>query len=275
MQDISISVVIPTYNRHPEVIKCVSIIRKQLDDNDEIIVVDSSNIPVVIKESVVIHYNGQLRGASIQRNIGIARAKNEIVLCFDDDQELSSNGIALLKKFLSNNDQWSLLQLREIKEKNTSIIKSYLQSLVPSTLYPKNDGYVALSGWHRRHAYPSETNQWMSTNALVLRKSEFSGFDESLVKYSYLEDLFFSYPICKNGICRTLNIPFNHYPAEGGRISQDEFGLIEVLNRRKFVHKHGLSKKAFSIMISLRFLKSLLTGQIARARGNLIGFLND
>lgn len=274
MQDISISIVIPTYNRHTEVKKCVSIIQKQLDVRDEIIVVDSSDKPVLIKEAVVIHYTGQSKGASVQRNIGIASARNEVVLCFDDDQELSSNGIELLKSFLCRDDEWNLLQLREIKESNTSTFKSYLQSLVPNALYPNCDGNVASSGWHRRHAYPSETNQWMSTNALVLRKSQFNGFDETLVGYSYLEDLFFSYPICKKGICLTLDIPFNHYPAEGGRISQKEFGLIEVLNRRKFVQTYSLSKTAFLLMISLRFINSLLSGQIARARGNIIAFLN-
>jgi GT2 family glycosyltransferase len=89
---IAVSVIIPTYNRYPLVIDTVKSLFPQLSGNDELIVVDQSDNDISEKIRKELSVIGNIVYKHVvkpslpnARNIGIAEAKKDIVIFFDDD----------------------------------------------------------------------------------------------------------------------------------------------------------------------------------------------
>ena len=72
-------------------------------------------------------------------------------------------------------------------------------------LYPDNQGKVAQSGWHSQIENVKNDTfvEWVFSGATIYKKDAIKSFrfNEDLGRYSYLEDLFFSYSLSK----RVLN----------------------------------------------------------------------
>lgn len=88
-----ISTVIVTKDRPRSLRRCIASLRKQLARGDEIIVVDGGTSTV----SGVRYFREPRPGRCLARNIGIAHARNELVLFVDDDTELMPGCITQLR----------------------------------------------------------------------------------------------------------------------------------------------------------------------------------
>lgn len=91
-QRLSVSIIVPTYNRDEPLRNCLWSLFQQLYQNYEIIVIDQSNIQLPEKERFYQKYEPRfylrrLKKPSIPKaiNLGIKLAKGEIILMIDDD----------------------------------------------------------------------------------------------------------------------------------------------------------------------------------------------
>lgn len=93
MRMIPISVVIPTYNRTKVLFDTIRSLCSGSKIPDEIIVVDQTNPPIefpqdiqtIMKTGLLQVFHADIPSSTRSRNIGLEKAKNEIVLFCDDD----------------------------------------------------------------------------------------------------------------------------------------------------------------------------------------------
>lgn len=91
MSDLKASIIIPTLDREPIVLKTLEHLKTELDDSIECIIVDSSETPSALLEefkSEISNYKYlhlTERGLPRARNFGIESSKGEIIIFIDDD----------------------------------------------------------------------------------------------------------------------------------------------------------------------------------------------
>ena len=80
--------------------------------------------------------------------------------------------------------------------------------------------------------------QWLSTQACIYKTKILKNdlFDTSLGRYSYLDDLFFSFQLSKRGKLKVISKSKYYHPNNIER-NNFNFGVQEIRNRYKFVKK--------------------------------------
>ena len=119
-------------------------------------------------------------------------------------------------------------------------------------------GIVTPSGWQTKaiNLKRDLEVEWIPTQAVIYNNEKIKNlkFDTAYGKYSYLEDLDFSYSLSQRGklmICSTAN-----YTSENTVNRNDyNFGIKEILNRYHFVNKFNFKKKIFFFRIFIFFFK--------------------
>lgn len=101
-----LSIVIPVYNSEKTLSSCLKSIYKSAPKNSEIIIVDDcstdSSINIAKKFKSKIIKLKTKSGAAAARNIGIKKAKNDIILFIDSDMIITENSFKELIKTFSN-----------------------------------------------------------------------------------------------------------------------------------------------------------------------------
>ena len=103
---LTISVVIPTRNRHSSLLRTLRSLDKQIFPLREIIIVDSSDEPLNMAElegmqcKDLIRYIQSEPSVCIQRNIGIKLAESDYVFLCDDDIEVEPDYLKNLANFI-------------------------------------------------------------------------------------------------------------------------------------------------------------------------------
>jgi len=100
------SVIIPTYNRAAYLERAIRSVLDQLLEGDELIVVDDGSdddTPRVLSAFAgrIIVLQGAHRGAGQARNLGIARARNELVAFLDSDDLWLPNKLQLQRQLMA------------------------------------------------------------------------------------------------------------------------------------------------------------------------------
>ncbi len=106
MARLTISVVIPTYNRANLLRRSITSVLSQLQDDDEVIVVDDGsrdNTREVIAEfgRQVKSITSEHRGAGVARNLGVQEASRDLVAFLDSDDEWTPGHVPLLRSFMT------------------------------------------------------------------------------------------------------------------------------------------------------------------------------
>ncbi|MCI8362662.1 MAG: glycosyltransferase family 2 protein [Clostridia bacterium] len=119
MNNHTISIIIPTYNREKQLKECIESILKQNYNNIQIIVIDDNSTQNIenyinqIKENEInIEYykNKENKGAGFGRKIGYKRAIGEyIIFCDDDDYYTDFNFFKKAVDILDKDDKISLI----------------------------------------------------------------------------------------------------------------------------------------------------------------------
>jgi GT2 family glycosyltransferase len=212
-----VSIVIPTYNRVDDLSACLKSIGCQTTLPKEVIIVDDSDTVAVQhfieslrdefqKIGVSLEHIRNTAGKSltIARNVGIKYAKGDIILFLDDDVVLDERYIKeILAIYSCFPSAMGVQGLITNIQKPNNIVSLFnrlfylghnevLQSRVlpsASCTYPSiPDGYQL--------SVPCE---WLSGCNQSYRKDVFLSlqFDENLTRYSYKEDVDFSYRVFK------------------------------------------------------------------------------
>lgn len=102
------SVIIPTYQEEKHIAACLESIRNQVLENDEMEIIVSDACSTDMTRSIARRYTEKIeisekRGIAIGRNLGAARAKNEILVFVDADAVLDPFFLSECKKTFANN----------------------------------------------------------------------------------------------------------------------------------------------------------------------------
>jgi glycosyltransferase involved in cell wall biosynthesis len=119
--EITISVIIPCYNAENTILNCIKSILSQSQPVAEIIIVDdgsTDNSVNIITEffkkldvKYIVHQQKN-SGPSIARNKGVALSSGSHIAFIDSDDEWLQDHILLIKEFLKNNIQYSIVSTK-------------------------------------------------------------------------------------------------------------------------------------------------------------------
>jgi len=102
--------IIPTYNRPHDIKKCLFSLQNQSQPFHQIIIVDSSDTPLITDKTFQDVLSGERfngaelvylhtkKGLPFQRNRGIERATGDIIYFFDDDAHIAQNYLEIMTK---------------------------------------------------------------------------------------------------------------------------------------------------------------------------------
>jgi len=291
---IKISMVVATKDRPDDLRKMLFSLRDQTVSPGEIVIVDASEKPVegVIAEFAdlnTVYKRHWPPSASAQRNVGIkACSQDSTHIGFaDDDITFERDAFEKMLAFWEKaevNTRGASFNIRNYPDRGKALVKrsSFVEWM---GLYSAKYGKVSPSGWQSiiPELPRTEYVDWIPSTAAVFSREVFSDgvFDEYYDSYSYLEDLDFSYSISRTGrLAVVANAGFSHFPSPGGRITQRQFGKIEVRNRLHFVKKHHLSLICCYVNIFLRLAMTVFGGikgrdakLMNRAIGNILALI--
>lgn len=168
----TISVIIPTYNRAGLLPRAIGSVLSQTSPADELIVVDDGSSDNTAE--ILAAYGGQLqvirqknRGVSAARNTGIERAKGEWIALLDSDDAWLPRKLENQRAYIRSNPGIRIFQSRERWIRNGRRVN------------PKRKHYKP-AGWIFK---PSLKLCLVSPSAVIFEKSlwqEVGGFDENL-----------------------------------------------------------------------------------------------
>lgn len=290
------SLIIPTRNRPYQVINLLKQFKLLKVNFFEILIIDSSDLKQnkILKELVkkfTVRLFHTIPSTSFQRNYGLIKKnqETEYVMFLDDDVIFFQDAFYEMNKLIIKYKKDSSISCFGFNQIHKNLKKNPIETLKHSKLikllgiYSDQPGSVLRTGWHTKILNVKKNSyvDWMYTTACVYKSKVINclRFDESLGKYSYLEDLDFSLNLkkIKKKIIISYLARFVH-PLNIDR-SSFLFGIAEVFNRYKIVKKYNLSVPFFFIGVFLRFLLSLLgiikfnKNLFLRALGNILGVI--
>ena len=273
MKKLDLGIVIPTRNRSAMLIKTIDKLAKNSFFFKEIVVVDSSN---EFHKSKIKNFKFQNKinvklynskpSISLQRNIGLNKVikKRKYIMFLDDDLSFNKNAFKKMYSFIKKNDQLTGVGFNLIIKKINFFVESLKKNKLTKYLgiYDTKIGAVTKSGWQTK-AINLKKNlivEWIPTQAVIYNSKKIKNlrFDTAYGRYSYLEDLDFSYSLSKKGklmICSSAK-----YTSENS-VNRNAyyFGIKEIINRYYFVNKFKFNKKYFFVGFLFSFLKNFLT----------------
>ncbi len=206
-----VSIIIPTYNRAFDLKETLDSTLKQTKLPKEIIIVDDSDnnesaslikeIQENFNDKIMVKYihNSGERGLTIARNIGLKFSTGDIILFLDDDIILEETYIEnILNVYHYKSNALGVQGFIDSKYNKPIIDRSiifFLQNM-------EKNGCRVLPSTENTYPYILTeiiTCQWLSGANQSYRREIFEDFefDENLKKYSFKEDMDFSYRIFK------------------------------------------------------------------------------
>lgn len=260
MNNVDISLIIPTMNRPESLFSTLESISKSFYKPNEIVIIDQSNndksqsmienkikdefINIGIKVKYIFLQQPSLTKA---RNIGIDNCDNDIIIFMDDDVEVNNDTIYNVYKVMLNDTISMIGGIDELSSEGKSML-GYI--FARKSLIKKDRGYVLNSVFGR---YPNKINsivetEWSMGYFFVVRKSLINlwniKFDENLISYAYPEDLDFTYSYYKKSSEAGLkcilhpNISVKHLCSKEYRVPTFKSTCMYVINREYLSYKH-------------------------------------
>ena len=250
LPEVTISIVIPCYNRWGFLPKVIGSISSQTFENWEVIIVDdaSENTKYTPEQNGKVKYVrlDKRQGSGHARNIGVVQSKGEFILFVDDDTLLSSTYLEnLLQTYSKHQDAGAvggrLIYVHEEKYFDPN------HSIQPPVKLGRYSGEV-LGGFDRKTLGTVEV-PFLHVISLIKREDFLSigGFDETTyVGNRYREETDFFVRIRQTGK-KLYFVPtalvYHYYIKSGGQRSgflKTEYYV--VLNHMKFLKKFYPSK---------------------------------
>ena len=284
-----ISIVIPTRNRPKFLKKTLNNLSKNNFFFNEIIIVDASdksllfeknNFPKIKKK---IKFYKSIPSISFQRNLGLKKvnSSSNYIMFLDDDVNFKKDAFKKMYNFLTKNKHYSGIGFNLIINKKF-IFDEFKKNKLFQILkvYDEVPGVVTSSGWHTKAINLKKNTEveWLPTQAVIYQKKKIKRlkFENSFGKYSYLEDLDFSYQVNKIG---KLVINYEAKYSSNNEVKRNFFlfGMKEVINRFIFVKKNKLNILNFNFGLLLLLIKNFVFilinnyKYLFRLIGNLFG----
>ena len=249
----NISVIIPTKDRHHQIIACLDAIHAQTCLPNEIIVVDSSANDKVKNEMAKsdypktnVIYIHSSPGLTLQRNIGVKAASGDLIAFLDDDIVLDPDYFEHLLPAFANDKENRVGGVtgritNELRDRRS--LFSFVRFLTFFS-YPSY-GQVRVSGFHTEYnGYEKPLKVEWLPGVVVYRKEVFNefSFDENLRGYAYNEDLDFSYRVSRKYECLYIPSAKMVHNKSQSRLSSNVATAL-VVNNNYLLHKNILPGK--------------------------------
>jgi GT2 family glycosyltransferase len=215
MTNLKSSIIICTRNRSDDLEHCIQSIIHQKVRPHELIIIDSSDLPLNEQKSfqqllfnerilpdIQLVYKHTKPGLTYQRNIGIACATGDIIYFFDDDVVLDCEYVSIMQRTFAEHAQFgggmgAITNMPAQAPWHYRILRTiFLLQRDHAT------GYFTQSGMPT-HAYGTKKFkpvQVLGGCGMAFRRDLFKHdqFDEQLRGYAYLEDADFSYRVAQH-----------------------------------------------------------------------------
>jgi GT2 family glycosyltransferase len=237
----TLAIVIPSKNRAADIERALRTIRAQQTRPDRIIVIDQSDQPYDLPpgEDLVHHYDPGIPGSSVAKNVGIALTDCAIVVFMDDDVEVTSDVVALIRE-----------SLRE-RSDAVGVECDVLTPLQRTHVEPPGLGARLWKAWQGlfwrgffSHGFVSNPRtdevERVHGCAMAFRSSLFKReqFDQQLTDYSYGEDWEFSKRARRHGrLYRVRGATIIHHESPVNRYGQRRLLEQRWQNMRYFYRK--------------------------------------
>lgn len=263
MNVLPISVLIPTMNR-PETLKRTLDTYTQADRApSQIVVVDQSQDTETAKEieKIVKSFEGidtvyvyqETPSLTAARNNALKYAKEEIIVCSDDDVDVYKDTLYNVYRVMSDE---SVSMIAGLDDKSGGKNGSIGYLLGTRSFKKRRIGHVTLSMLGR---FPDEVKgqvdtEWAMGFFFSVKKSLIMKWnlrwDENLTSYAFSEDLDFSYAYFKNSRQENLRCVFdetvhvNHMVSREYRVPSKKSTFMYVINRYYLSYKHNMGLKS-------------------------------
>lgn len=269
----NISIIIPTLNRYNDLKNTLKSIENQSILPFEIIIIDQSDNFIDIKKDFlllnILQYKFEIKSSALARNYWIEKlSKNsEIVIFLDDDVILLDNFLANIIDFFNKNKEakWWVANI-ESPTRKISLIKKIWFFLL--TLWLRFNETFVTKWWFNVMPFKNPDNitniEWTSWCWMFFRKSiinEWFRFENRFMKYSLMEDVFFSYAInykYPNSLFFVPNIRLVHLESPASRIPNESKIYQNIIHRYYFVKKFNLSIFAYIWTIFIFFIFDII-----------------
>ena len=259
MNVLPISVLIPTMNR-PETLKRTLDTYTQADRvPSQIVVVDQSQDTETAKEieKIVKSFEGietvyvyqETPSLTAARNNALKYAKEEIIVCSDDDVDVYKDTLYNVYRVMSDE---SVSMIAGLDDKSGGKNGSIGYLLGTRSFKKRRIGHVTLSMLGR---FPDEVKgqvdtEWAMGFFFSVKKSLIMKWnlrwDENLTSYAFSEDLDFSYAYYKNSKKENLRCVFDetvhvkHMVSREYRVPSKKSTFMYVINRYYLSYKHNM-----------------------------------
>lgn len=263
MNVLPISVLIPTMNR-PETLKRTLDTYAQADRApSQIVVVDQSQDTETAKEieKIVKSFEGidtvyvyqETPSLTAARNNALKYAKEEIIVCSDDDVDVYKDTLYNVYRVMSDE---SVSMIAGLDDKSGGKNGSIGYLLGTRSFKKRRIGHVTLSMLGR---FPDEVKgqvdtEWAMGFFFSVKKSLIMKWnlrwDENLTSYAFSEDLDFSYAYFKNSRKENLRCVFDetvhvkHMVSREYRVPSKKSTFMYVINRYYLSYKHNMGLKS-------------------------------
>lgn len=210
----TVSLIIPTYKRANNLLKCLYSVDTQSYQPLEVLIVDgdeTDNLTLFLKENFKSNLRYRiiksLAGLTRQRNVGIRNATGDIVLFVDDDVILDKGHVkeinAVFQRFPDNIGGVSGFVQEKADFENSLLKAIYNLYAKIFFLYHEGDGRFLPSGFAAPCSYKRCKDitpvEFLYGSNMAFRRDVILqfGFDENLYRYMYLEDDDIAYRISR------------------------------------------------------------------------------
>jgi GT2 family glycosyltransferase len=290
------SVILCTRNRTKDLIACLQSLASQTVAPTELIIVDSSDVPLsgqhefkklfcqqTFQQSVLIYMHSK-PGLTYQRNRGIERASSQIVYFFDDDTVLEPDYLFQMNRIFQEHPEYAA-GLGDIS--NIPINPSWKYQLFRSFFMLPRQRASGNFTWSGLPTHPYGTMQFkkvevlggccMAFRATVLKEYQ---FDEQFKGYCYMEDcdiarrISYQYPLFFNPQAR-----LQHLESPLARDKMFDNSAMFMYNYsylffKNFYPKNRLKIVMYAWSIVGLFLEALICRQWVKIKGYSTGFCN-
>jgi glycosyltransferase involved in cell wall biosynthesis len=260
-----LSIVIATHNRTELLKECLETISRQQFTDFEVIIAhsgmdDGTEKLITAYPERYLYVRCKNKGAAVQRNEGVAKAKGKWIVFLDDDVLLESQFLfeinqSILRNPLAKGVCGSITN--QYYSEPSSIFR-FLLKMFGITDHTRLDGKVlgpALNFLPKKEGHDEEPIQWMPTCVCAYDRElylKLGGFPSQFVGYSYGEDLFLSLLIHQDHLL-ILNRNARLYHKDIGSTSHKNHYKIALMqvNNRNYINKVILKKNKFIFNMQL------------------------
>lgn len=292
MSELFNSVIVCTKDRRSDLRDFLDSLVSQIRKPDELLIIDASereeDIESMVKSKVSgnicpVKYYKTRPNLAFQRNFAVSKLDErcEIVSFFDDDVVLDPNYISSAMEVFEKGGGPDIAgvsgKISNARETGAKLIQKFF------CLYSSKKGRILKSGFNVRNLDGLNEPvfiEWMPGGMATYRKSIFSNFrfDEYYSRNGAgREDLDFSFKVSRR--YKLLFIPnavLEHKESGISRISEEQFGYIQVVERYYFIKKNMnrlINKTAFWWSIFGVIVINLAKHRVQRLKGNFRGLL--